>query len=246
MRARNIKPGFFMNEDLADCGPWGRLLFAGLWCLADKAGRLEERPRRIKAEVFPYDEKMPTIESLLKTLAEKGFITRYQVDTKNYIQINNFGEHQHPHHTEKESNLPPPDFHGAITVNSPLDNGYTPSDSLIPDSLIPDSNTLVHSDKPNGRDRDVEFQKFYERYPRKAKKPKALDAWRKLHKLRKLPSLEVILDAIEQQKTWDGWTRDAGRFIPYPASWLNAQSWNDMQPETEEEFDTWKKKFLST
>jgi len=36
MRARNIKPGFFSNEDLAECSPWSRLCFAGLWLLADR------------------------------------------------------------------------------------------------------------------------------------------------------------------------------------------------------------------
>lgn len=54
-RARNIKPGFFANEDLAECDPLARLLFAGLWCLADREGRLEDRPKRIRAELLPYD-----------------------------------------------------------------------------------------------------------------------------------------------------------------------------------------------
>ena len=48
-RARNIKPGFFANENLAECDPLARLLFAGLWCLADREGRLEDRPKRIAA-----------------------------------------------------------------------------------------------------------------------------------------------------------------------------------------------------
>jgi len=55
-RARNIKPGFFMDDVLAEIEPLGRILFAGLWCIADREGRLEDRPKRIKAEVLPYDE----------------------------------------------------------------------------------------------------------------------------------------------------------------------------------------------
>ena len=55
MRARNLKPGFFKNEDLAELPFEGRLLFAGLWCLADREGRLEDRPKRIKAEIFAFD-----------------------------------------------------------------------------------------------------------------------------------------------------------------------------------------------
>ena len=56
MRARNIKPGFFKNPDLADAGPAAQLLCVGLWCMADKEGRLKDQPRVIKAEVFPYYE----------------------------------------------------------------------------------------------------------------------------------------------------------------------------------------------
>src|SRR5215831_17520559 len=37
-RTRALKPGFFQNDVLADVEPLGRLLFAGLWTLADRAG----------------------------------------------------------------------------------------------------------------------------------------------------------------------------------------------------------------
>jgi len=52
-RARNIKPGFFKNDQLAECHPLARLLFAGLWCEADRAGRLKDRPKRLKVECLP-------------------------------------------------------------------------------------------------------------------------------------------------------------------------------------------------
>ena len=56
MRTRQIKPSFFDNESLGDLAPLVRILFLGLWSLADREGLLEDRPRRIKAKVFPYDE----------------------------------------------------------------------------------------------------------------------------------------------------------------------------------------------
>ena len=52
-RARNIKPGLFSNEVIAELPAFDRLLFIGLWCLADREGRLEDRPKRIKMELFP-------------------------------------------------------------------------------------------------------------------------------------------------------------------------------------------------
>jgi len=54
-RIRYLKPDFFKDEDLAEHPYWIRLLFAGLWGIADKDGRLEDRIKRIKAEIFPYD-----------------------------------------------------------------------------------------------------------------------------------------------------------------------------------------------
>ena len=84
-RARNIKPGFFSNDVLAECEPLARLLFAGLWTIADREGRLEDRPKRIKAELLPYDDC--NIDALLDALHSKGFILRYSVENQQLIQI---------------------------------------------------------------------------------------------------------------------------------------------------------------
>jgi len=103
-RARNIKPGFFKNEDLAECSAFARLCFAGLWTIADRKGRLEDRPKRIKGDLFAYDSV--EVEPLLAELAQWGFIARYVVDGKRLIQILAFAKHQNPHRKEKPSELP--------------------------------------------------------------------------------------------------------------------------------------------
>jgi hypothetical protein len=49
-----IKPDFFDDPDVADLSFAARLLFIGLWTLADKDGFLEDDLRRIKANIpFP-------------------------------------------------------------------------------------------------------------------------------------------------------------------------------------------------
>lgn len=113
-RARNIKPSFFTNDRLAECTPQARLLFIGLWTLADREGRLEDRPKKIRAEVFPYE----TIdcEPLLVELAAAGFILRYTVGDLACIQIPNFLKHQNPHCKEKASTVPAPVLHQTSTV----------------------------------------------------------------------------------------------------------------------------------
>lgn len=104
-RTRNLKPGLFQNELLAELPFEGRLLFAGLPILADRDGRLEDRPRRIKAALFPFDGHV-AIDDLLAGLAEREFITRYQVEAVAVIQITNFLKHQSPHPKEQKSVLP--------------------------------------------------------------------------------------------------------------------------------------------
>jgi hypothetical protein len=104
-RSRNIKPGLFKNEDLAECSIWARYLFPGLWCIADRSGRLEDRPKRIKGELLAFDSV--DVEPLLDELAKHGFIARYEVDGQRIIQILTFGKHQNPHFREQPSELPP-------------------------------------------------------------------------------------------------------------------------------------------
>ena len=147
MRARNIKPGFFKSEEVAECSPWARLLFPGLWCMADREGRLEDRPKRMKGEIFPYDSI--EIEPLLQELVEQGLIIRYEVDGQKLIWIPTFVKHQKPHPNEKPSILAA--YEASITKVISTSNqgdkylqprcnsiGLNPS-SLNPDLLNPES-----------------------------------------------------------------------------------------------------------
>lgn len=141
-RARNIKPGFFSNDELADIDPLGRILFIGLWTLADREGRLEDRPRRIKAEVLPYDDC--DVEALLDALDAHKFILRYVVGEERFIQVLEFKKHQNPHVKESASSIPAPDEHSTSTGHAPGTAQPEPERAgLIPDSpsLIPESNT---------------------------------------------------------------------------------------------------------
>ena len=104
-RTRNIKPGFFTNEELAEIEPLGRLLFAGLWTIADREGRIEDRPKRIKVAILPYDDC--DVDALLEELHNRGFITRYKVNGGSYLEITNFAKHQHIVGTEAKSDIPP-------------------------------------------------------------------------------------------------------------------------------------------
>ena len=107
MRARNLKPGLFKNELLGTADPLFTLIFEGLWCAADREGRLEDRPMRLHAEINPYRDPKGTIDAL-HWLTESGFIVRYEVGGAKFIQVVNFHRHQNPHQRESASDLPPP------------------------------------------------------------------------------------------------------------------------------------------
>ena len=79
MRARNLKPGLFKNEELGTADPLYTLIFEGLWTLADREGRLEDRPLRIHAEINPYRTALGT-EQALDWLVVHRFISRYRVE----------------------------------------------------------------------------------------------------------------------------------------------------------------------
>jgi hypothetical protein len=148
MRARSIKPGICDNELLGVADPFYTLLFERLWMMADREGRLEDRPLRIKAQAFPYRDGLD-VEPMLAWLDEHGFIHRYTADANNYIQIVKFSEHQSPHVKEAPSKIKAPEEHRAKPIQAPYKAqpkpalaALTPS-SLTPSSLTPDSGLLT-------------------------------------------------------------------------------------------------------
>jgi hypothetical protein len=72
-----------------------------------------------------------------------------------------------------------------------------------------------------------EFEVFYNAYPRKMAKGDARRAWVQTTNLR--PSIETLLSAIKAQCATDQWMQGGGKFIPYPATWLRQERWDDIQ-----------------
>ena len=142
-RSRNIKPGFFSNEHLAELDFATRLLFIGMWTEADREGRLEDRPRRLKMALFPADNV--DIEFMLNGLESYGFIRRYVTEGCRAIQIVSWAKHQNPHVKEAKSTIPAevfepaPDWYEDSTGQAPCENSSFPADSLSLDSLSSDS-----------------------------------------------------------------------------------------------------------
>jgi len=220
MRSRNIKIGFWENDDLGLQIDTVRILFIGLWCIADREGKLEGNVSKIRHLLFGYQNKQPDVNRYLTVLERLRFIQRYEVDGVSYILIPNFRKHQTPHNTEKSRNLP--DYQP-----SPLGNGCVTESKPLRNLLNPESGTL----NPEPGTLNKGFVVFYEAYPKKVGKQDALKAWIKLNPENGLN--QKILSALEVHKKSDQWCRDKGKYIPHPASWLNKKRWED-EIKTEE------------
>ena len=103
-RIRSLKPEFFDDEEVAKLSFAARLCFQGLWVWADKRGVLEDRPARLKARIFPFDDV--DMNALLRELVDGKFIVRYANGEHACIHIRTFEKHQKPHPKEPVSDLP--------------------------------------------------------------------------------------------------------------------------------------------
>lgn len=83
--------------------------------------------------------------------------------------------------------------------------------------------------KAGAAEADPLFASFYQAYPRKTAKADAAKAFAKIDPDETL--LARMLAAIAVKRKSDDWTRENGRFIPYPATWLNQRRWEDEPPD---------------
>ncbi len=84
-----------------------------------------------------------------------------------------------------------------------------------------DKDTLSESDESLMKN----FLLFWKEYPKKRAKNDAFKAFCKIQPDEQ--TMAVMLAAVGQAKTTDEWRREKGRYIPYPATWLNGRRWED-------------------
>lgn len=69
------------------------------------------------------------------------------------------------------------------------------------------------------------FENFWSVYPKRKSKADAQKAWKKIEPDEQLQ--QTIIDAVLLATKSDQWQSDNGKYIPYPATWLNGKRWND-------------------
>ncbi len=117
MRQRAITPEYlYRNEDFARLSFETRWLFVALLCCADREGRLRDSPILILADVYPFERETLTVEQVGEMLVEhhqRGFIVRYAIDGKSFVQISDFLKLEKPHQNEARSVIADPGICGA-------------------------------------------------------------------------------------------------------------------------------------
>ena len=202
MRSRNIKPAFFKDSKVVACSFEARLLFQGLWCMADYMGRLKYDALEIKMEVFPADSV--DIDAKMQELSENKLIEIYTEHSgTTLVQVSNFTRHQNPHinekqdkdknpmpclpsveeckQPEKEDEPEKPDIEQQVKDALVLVREYyqsDPADSLL---LIPDSCSLIPEPrflKPDSPLLHPEDLSANADPPAKPKEPKTNPTWK--------------------------------------------------------------------
>lgn len=216
---RHIKVEFFHCPELLECDAEARLLFIGLWMLADREGRLEDRPKAIRALLFPT-AKAEKIDGWLSQLASAhdergvGLIVRYQTpDGEYYIWIPNLKYHQGRKTCQgRKSRIPP--FDPAIHLHTAL---------ALPPAIGPTRSPTVITNK--------QIESIYASYPRKVGKRKALVAIgcaaRRLAADGNDDPAERLLAATREYAVCEYVKSSPASFVPHPATWFNQDRFND-------------------
>ncbi|MEA4869924.1 MAG: hypothetical protein VB062_04720 [Christensenella sp.] len=111
----------------------------------------------------------------------------------------------------------------AIAENRPthcseLSNSLPKSEQPLPDSK-PDINTYTLSTS--------DFETFWKAYPKKKSRDAAKRAFEKLARSKSAPTIDKLIGSVSEHLNTPEWKKDGGQYIPYPATYLNAGSYDD-------------------
>ena len=121
-------------------------------------------------------------------------------------------------------------------VGGPLTGGHPPSPSPSPPSkegglgegLTEASSHEIALIEPEEAGPSVEdfFDQFWEHWPKKVQKPAASRAFKKAVKEKRATPKRIVQGAEDYSRS----KLPEKQFIPHPATWLNNDQWNDLEP----------------
>jgi len=205
-----------------------------------KSGQVSDNITKTKALPKRYESVIP----------HNGSVRRGAHTTQNACQNTReippsapSNEHQDQHQKSAQvyektaKNRPLPKRYASVTGHNGLITPDTDTDIYIYIDSTSSSSSFAEDDGPcpptkNSSKKlyNQEFLRFWAAYPRKVGKMAAWRRWQALKKAGGLPNISVLLKAISWQVQQPSWQEEGGKFIPHPATWLNAGRWADEPP----------------
>ena len=95
-RKRMIDPNIWQSEDFSKLSTLAKLVFIGLFSLADDEGRGRCNPVYIKSTLFPYEEgiRSADIDKTLSEISSNMSVIFYSCDGSNYYSLYNWNTWQ--------------------------------------------------------------------------------------------------------------------------------------------------------
>ena len=236
MGNRIIKESICVSEQIDELDWFEEVFFYRLLVNCDDYGVMDARPKILKARLFPLKEiNLEAIVAALQTMIRIGLIRVYEVNELPYLQVIKWGEHQrirdskHKYPVENTCGELPQVAASCGELPQDAENSRSRAQPRAGAESESESESESKTESTRARARETEpdeaFLRFWEEYPNRVAKRDAIRAWQKLK-----PEAELVARIMQGLARWkqsDEWTRDNGRYIPHPATWINGRRWED-------------------
>ncbi len=147
-------------------------------------------------------------ENAMKLLVKANMIAKTRTTRGLLITICNYSTYQNAANYESQ-------FHEA-----------TARATMEPQGCQTINKKVKKEKKEKNDNKYMGFDEFWELYPKKKAKQDARKAWLKLDLSEQL--VEIIVNHVSWRRYTNDWVKDAGKFCPLPATFLNGHRWEDV------------------
>jgi hypothetical protein len=215
---RILREGILTSERIAMLNWPEEVFYRRLMSVVDDFGRYHANPKLLRAACYPLlIDKVSDADvgKWLTSCVTAALVSVYPApDGKRYLQMLDFRQQARA----EKSKFP------QMQDNCVADAQQVHSTSTAPAPVFVFGDAVV-VDKPAAPVGAVLFAAFWQAYPKKKAKDDALKAFQKRKPDQAL--LDAMLRAITAQRGTEDWQKEGGKFIPYPATWLNDGRWQD-------------------
>jgi hypothetical protein len=158
-RDRMIRKKFWDDRKISRVSRDARLLFIGLWNLADDLGVLVADNLFIKSKVFPYDQiQLQQFGCWINELLANGFISQFSHKSEDFYYLPNFSKHQ---------TINRPNFNDLL-IAKPLLEGII---GHFTDQSVNNHGIFTDESLPNIREEEIEEEEKEKRKGRSPQNP---------------------------------------------------------------------------